>query len=138
MSRRGMQWVAGLLVLAAAMSAREAWARKDALLNVAGGQIPDDTGSDGATKMTIEDNAQLGGKALKVVFAPGDSFGVRSSKVRNWKPYITLEFEVFNPEKGRRRFAVQRQAQADDQLSDPGGTRVYGQARQELDQDRPG
>jgi hypothetical protein len=95
-----MKWLAGLLVLAAAMSAGEAWARKDALLNVAGGQIPDDTGSDGATKMTIEDKAQLGGKALKVVFAPGDSFGVRSSKVRNWKPYITLEFEVFNPEKG--------------------------------------
>jgi hypothetical protein len=94
-----MKWVVGLLTLVAAMSAREAWARKDALLNVAGGQIPDDTGSDGATKMTIEDNAQLGGKALKVVFAPGDSFGMRSAKVRNWKPYITLEFEVFNPEK---------------------------------------
>ena len=100
MSRRAMKWLTGVLLLAAAMSAREAWARKDALLNVTAGQIPNDTGSDGATKMTIEDNAQLGGKALKVVFAPGDSFGVQSSKVRNWKPYITLEFEVLNPEKG--------------------------------------
>ncbi|MGA2255480.1 MAG: hypothetical protein ABSG53_12515, partial [Thermoguttaceae bacterium] len=100
MSRCGLKWFATLLVLAAAWSAREAWARKDALLNVAGGQIPDDTGSDGATKMTIEDNAQLGSKALKVVFAPGDSFGVRSSKVRNWKLYVALEFELFNPEKG--------------------------------------
>ncbi len=88
MSRLAMKWLTGVLLLAAAMSAREAWARKDALLNVTAGQIPNDTGSDGATKMTIEDNAQLGGKALKVVFAPGDSFGVQSSKVRNWKPYI--------------------------------------------------
>ena len=100
MSRRGLKWGVGLLVLLAALSACKAWACKDALLNVTGGQIPNDSGSNGATKMTIENNAQLGGKALKVVFAPGDSFGVRSSKVRNWKPYITLEFEVFNPEKG--------------------------------------
>ncbi len=99
MSTRGMNWVVGLGILVAALSAGEAWARKDALLDVTGGQIPNDTGSDGATKMTIEDNAQLGGKALKVVFAPGDSFGVRTVKPRNWKPYITLEFEVFNPGK---------------------------------------
>ena len=76
MSRRGMKWVAGLLVLVAAVSAREAWARKDALLNVTAGEIPNDTGSDGATKMTIDDNAQLGGKALKVVFAPAIPVGV--------------------------------------------------------------
>ena len=99
MNKRGMKWFAGFLVAVAATSAGEAWARKDALLSVTAGQIPDDTGSDGATKMTIEDNAQLGGKALKVVFAPGDSCGVRSSKVRNWKPYIAVEFEVFNPDK---------------------------------------
>jgi hypothetical protein len=106
--RRGMTWVAGLLVLVAMAWTGEAWARKDALLDVTGGQIPDDTGSDGATKMTIDDNAQLGGKALKVIFAPGDSFGVRSSKVRNWKPYITVEFDVSNPEKSdiRLQFCV--------------------------------
>ena len=50
--------------------------------------------------MTIEDNAQLGGKALKVDFAAGDSFGVRSARVKDWKPYIFLQFDAFNPEQG--------------------------------------
>jgi len=88
----------GCVALLVAFTAREAAARQDPLLNVAAGQIPDDTGSDGATKMTIEDNARLGGKALKVDFAAGDSFGVRSAKVKNWKSYIFLQFDAFNPE----------------------------------------
>ena len=90
----------GCVALLLAFPAREAAARQDPLLSVTAGQIPDDTGSDGATKMTIEQSAQLGGKALKVDFAAGDSFGVRSAKVKNWKPYIFLQFDAFNPEQG--------------------------------------
>ena len=98
MNARRLALAFGFLAIAAACWQSDAWARKDPLLDVAGGQIPDDTGSDGATKMSIADSPQLGGKALKVDFAAGDSFGVRMAKVRNWKPYITLEFEAFNPE----------------------------------------
>ncbi|MCC7425039.1 MAG: hypothetical protein IT428_32620 [Planctomycetaceae bacterium] len=66
------------------------------LLDVGKGQKPNDTGSDGETKMTIEKLPDLG-SALKVVFASGDSFGDRSARVKNWKPYAYLRFEVLNP-----------------------------------------
>ena len=46
--------VAGFLLLTAC-AAQDAAAREEALLNVGQGQIPNDTGSDGATTMTIED-----------------------------------------------------------------------------------
>ncbi|MGO9111790.1 MAG: hypothetical protein ACLP9L_21395 [Thermoguttaceae bacterium] len=68
--------VAGFL-LVTACAASQVVARQEALLNVGQGQIPNDTGSDGATTMTIEECKELGGKALKVVFAKGDSFGDR-------------------------------------------------------------
>lgn len=67
------------------------------LTAVSKGQVPNDTGSDGGTKMSIEKLAELGGDALKVVFAPEDSFSDRTSKVKNWKQFTTLRFEVFNP-----------------------------------------
>ena len=67
------------------------------MLNVQQGQIPNDTGSDGATIMTIEDCKELGGKALKVVFAKNDSFGDRQARVKNWKQFISLQFNAFNP-----------------------------------------
>ena len=92
--------IAALLVMQPAFGQPEAAARKDLLLAVSQGQIPDDTGSDGQTKMTIVDYPPLNGKALKVDFAPGDSFGVRQSRIKNWKPFIALEFDAFNPEKG--------------------------------------
>ena len=74
-------------------------ARQEALLDVAQGQIPNDTGSDGATKMTIEEQPALAGKALKVAFAAGDSCGDRVARVKNWKQFICLQFDVFNPAK---------------------------------------
>ena len=80
-----------------ACAAHEAAARQEALLNVGQGQIPNDTGSDGATTMTIEECKELGGKALKVVFAKGDSFGDRQARVANWKPFVSLQFNAFNP-----------------------------------------
>ena len=87
--------VGGLLLITCAGST--AAARQEALLNVGQGQIPNDTGSDGATTMTIDDCKELGGKALKVVFAKGDSFGDRQARVANWKPFISLQFKAFNP-----------------------------------------
>ncbi|MEI8380282.1 MAG: hypothetical protein WCJ09_09150 [Planctomycetota bacterium] len=68
------------------------------LISPSKGQIPNDTGSDGQSKLTIEKSAELGpNNALKVVFAPGDSFGDRSARVKNWKPYARLRFDVMNP-----------------------------------------
>jgi hypothetical protein len=89
-------WI-GSLALAAGLAATDAWARKEPLLNVSQGQLPTDTGSDGATKFAIEENKELGGPALKVVFAAGDSVGDRIAKVSNWKPFTALEFTAFNP-----------------------------------------
>jgi hypothetical protein len=88
--------VAGFLLMTACAANRAA-ARQEALLNVGQGQIPNDTGSDGATTMTIVDCKELGGKALKVVFAKDDSFGDRQARVKNWKPFVSLQFSAFNP-----------------------------------------
>ncbi len=84
-------------VLAFASVVVEAHGRRVALLDVSEGQIPNDTASDGLTKLTIEDHTELGGRALKVVFHAGDSFGNRQTRVSNWKDFITLQFDVFNP-----------------------------------------
>ncbi|MDB5342064.1 MAG: hypothetical protein JWP89_441 [Schlesneria sp.] len=67
------------------------------LLSPSKGQVPNDTGSDGQTKMTVEKSAEIGGNALKVVFAAGDSFGDRTSRVKNWQPHARIRFRVFNP-----------------------------------------
>ncbi len=88
--------VAGFLLMMACV-AQEAAARQVALLAPSLGQIPNDTGSDGGTTMTIEDSKELGGKALKVVFAKGDSVGDRQARVGDWKPFISLQFNAFNP-----------------------------------------
>jgi hypothetical protein len=82
----------------------EAWARKEALLNFTKGQLPTDTASEGATKFSIEDCKELGGPALKIIFASGDSIGDRITKVKNWKPFVSLEFEAFNP--GNEKIAL--------------------------------
>lgn len=62
---------------------RQTSARTVPLLEVTHGQVPTDTGSDGLTKMTQEDRPELGGKAVKVVFHAGDSFGDRQARVTN-------------------------------------------------------
>jgi hypothetical protein len=76
-------------------------APKLVLLNVSKGQIPPDTGMDDKTKMEIVDNFKDlgGGKALKVPFAPGDSFGSKGSGDTNWKRFAVLRFDAFNPGK---------------------------------------
>ncbi len=102
-----LRWLCSAWVAVALVGmARQAAARQEALLNVSGGQVPNDTGSDGGTKMTIEDCPQLGGQALKVVFASGDSFGDRQAKVSNWKPFVALQFEAFNPAAGNVRLVL--------------------------------
>src|SRR5262245_10256425 len=70
------------------------------LSTVGKGQVPPDTGMDDKTKPEIvEDFKELGGgKALKVPFAPGDSFGARiSGASANWKRFARFRFDVFNP-----------------------------------------
>ena len=69
------------------------------LLSVSKGQLPNDTAQDNQTKLSIEpSHEQLGGKALKVEYADGDAFGMaRGAAVRDWKPFIAVEFSAFNP-----------------------------------------
>jgi len=83
--------------LALTACAANAWARKEALLNVGEGQLPTDTGSDGKTTFLIETNRELGGPALKVIYADGDSVGDRVARVKDWKQFTTLELSAFNP-----------------------------------------
>jgi len=66
------------------------------LLKVSGGQTFTDIGSDVKTKPVPVDPQDLS-KGLKVAFDPGDSVGDKGSKVKNWKPFETLHFAVFNP-----------------------------------------
>jgi hypothetical protein len=62
------------------------------------GQLPADTGMDDKTKPEVVDNfKELGGKALKVAFAPGDSFGARGGSEHNWKRFAFFRFNAFNP-----------------------------------------
>jgi hypothetical protein len=73
--------------------------RRVAVLNVSKGQLPNDTALEKQSKLTIEAAPkELGGKALKVVFADGDSFGMsRGATEKNWKPFVAVEFSAFNP-----------------------------------------
>jgi len=71
--------------------------RRVALLKVSDGQLPNDTGS-GKTQFSTEPHKELGGRALKVVFAEGDAFGLRNAGERDWKRFAAVEFTTFNPE----------------------------------------
>ena len=92
--------LAGCLLLAASSFPADAQAEKVILLNVSKGQLPPDTGMDDKTKAEIvEDFKELGGKALKVPFAAGDSFGSRVSVNKDWKRFARFRFDAFNPSK---------------------------------------
>jgi hypothetical protein len=71
--------------------------RREKLLDVTGGRVPNDTASDGQTKFSFLDNADLGGKALKVDLAGGDSFGNKGIGPKNWKEFVAVEFSAINP-----------------------------------------
>ena len=89
--------VASFLALINVLATGAAFARREALWSAGQGQLPTDTASDGKTLLSIEEKPELGGKALKVVYASGDAFGDRVARVKDWKPFITLEFDAFNP-----------------------------------------
>lgn len=89
----------GCLALGTVLCLGQAPPQKVELLSPNKGHIPTDTGSDGATKMTIESHPDLTGKALKVVMAAKDSFGDRTARVKNWKPFSNLSFDAVNPGK---------------------------------------
>jgi hypothetical protein len=74
------------------------------LLDVARGQLPTDTGSDEKT-YSEADHADLG-KCLKVEFRAGDSVGDRVSRVKNWKPFVALQFDAINPSKEDLKFVL--------------------------------
>ncbi len=84
----------GLLTLVVPWGAA---AREAILLAPSQGNLPTDTGSDGLTKLAIVDIAELGGKALKIDYHAGDSVGDRITKIENWKPFVALRFDAFNP-----------------------------------------
>ncbi|MDP6059014.1 MAG: hypothetical protein QGH33_08975, partial [Pirellulaceae bacterium] len=90
--------------------------RRLPLLNVSKGELPNDTALERQSKLTIEDAPrELGGKALKVVYADGDSFGMsRGASERNWKPFAAVEFSAFNPSQRNVRlsFAVRHRGTA--------------------------
>ena len=70
------------------------------LLNVGKGQVPSDTGQDDKTRPEIVEGVkELGGKALKVAFAPGDSFGGRVGGNKDWKRFTRFRFDAVNPDK---------------------------------------
>jgi hypothetical protein len=90
--------VGGCLALGIASTRGQAPAEKVVLLNVTRGQLPSDTGMDDKTHPEIVENfPDLGGKALKVPFAAGDSFGGRVGSSKNWKRFAFLHFHAVNP-----------------------------------------
>src|SRR3954454_14537318 len=98
MTTRFATGIAVFAFLAATSRAQEAG--KLILLNVQSGQVPPDTGMEDKTKPEIVDGVkELGGKALKVAFAAGDSFGSRSGLNQNWKKYAFVRFDALNPGK---------------------------------------
>lgn len=89
-----------VLVLSLSFTLAQTPAGKAILLNVSKNQLPSDTGMDDKTHPEIvNDFAELGGKALKIPFAPGDSFGGRVGAEKNWKRFALFRCDVFNPAK---------------------------------------
>ena len=86
-----------LFLAVAGIAYAQAPGSKAYLLHVTKGQLPSDTGQDNKTKPEIVEEKALGGKAMKVAFAPDDSFGARAGKNKNWKQYTTLRLDAVNP-----------------------------------------
>jgi hypothetical protein len=86
----------GCLFLSLTLALGQETGPKMILLDVGKGQLPPDTGQDDKTRPEIIDSKELGGKALKVAFAPGDSFGVKSGPPKNWKSFALFRFDAIN------------------------------------------
>jgi hypothetical protein len=89
----------GAALLAVAPSRGQPPAPKLVLLNVSKGQLPSDTGMDDKTHPEIVDGVkELDGKAMKVAFAKGDSFGGKvGASLKNWKRFAAFRFDAVNP-----------------------------------------
>lgn len=96
MSCKFSAFVCCWVLLASSLSADGA-ERRVPLLQPSQGQRPNDTAQENKTKLTIEENALLGGKSLKVELAPGDSFGNKGIGEKNWKQFIAVVFDAVNP-----------------------------------------
>ncbi len=96
MCTRMTQRIAGAMGLVLVLVGSQAHARTEALLSPSRGHLPTDTATE-ATRCSLERSADLGGPALKVVFAAGESFGDRITRVKNWKEFISLRFDAVNP-----------------------------------------
>src|SRR5438045_1248432 len=88
--------IAGFVVWSAATPGG-APGQKAVLLNVSAGQLPGDTGQDDKTFPEIVESKELGGKALKVAFNKGDSFGSKTGNNKNWKRFAFFRFDAVNP-----------------------------------------
>jgi len=95
MTRHRRFGAVGLCVAAIALLASGAQGGSAVLLGVSKGQMPNDTNAD--PQLALEEKAELGGPALKVVFAQGSAFGETRPKVVDWTPYKTLRFDALNP-----------------------------------------
>jgi len=91
-------------VLLTVTALAQAPSEKAVLLDFQKGQLPTDTGSDKKIYSLVE-HPDLG-KALKVEFPPGDSFGDRQSKVADWKRYAAVEFDAVNAGKETLKFGL--------------------------------
>jgi hypothetical protein len=89
----------GCAVLISLLAARGAAAREEPLMAVGKGQTFNETGQDTATHYTTVDCPELGGKAVKVVYASGDSAGMKAPRLKNWKPFTSLQFNALSPAK---------------------------------------
>jgi hypothetical protein len=88
----------GCLALRLAFASGQDSSSKAVLLNVSKGNLPTDTGMDDKTKPEIVENFKdFGGKALKVAFAAGDSFGTHAGANKNWKRFAQFRVDAFNP-----------------------------------------
>lgn len=98
---RRRSWLLSMLICGVTLSS--AFAQKDGgkafLLNAGKGQVPNDTGLENQTKLSSVNSPELGGKAVKVPLAPEDSFGMRSSAVKDWAEHARFRMDAFNPNK---------------------------------------
>ena len=75
-------------------AAEEPGTHKTYLLNPSKGQLPTDSGTE-ATKVSLAESKELGGKVVKVEL--NDSIGDRVARVTDWRPFSRLCLDLVNP-----------------------------------------
>lgn len=74
-------------------------ADRAALIDVAAGEIPNDTALENKTRLDLVEHPDLG-RVLKVAFASGDSVGDTRVRVKEWSRFQRFEFQAHNPADG--------------------------------------